>query len=186
MARVRDIDVDELSSELKQEYEQFAANYGPFINQLKVYAHRPAASRHIMGLLLEFSNDVLLPKRHLELALLVVSRMNECQSCIKYHTPELISEGFSQETVENILRPDCPGLDELDRLVRDYSILVTESANRIPDAFFDRLRKYFSDSQIVELTLRIAMCGFFNRFNAALQIEEEDEAQAMLASIQKL
>ena len=50
--------------------------------------------------------------------------------------PELISEGLSQETVENILRPDCPGLDELDKLVRDYSILVTESANRIPDAFF--------------------------------------------------
>ena len=95
MARVRDIDVDELSSELRQEYEQCAANYGPFINQLKVYAHRPAASLHIMGLLHEFSIDVLLPKRHLELALLVVSRMNECQSCIKHHAPELISEGFS-------------------------------------------------------------------------------------------
>ena len=30
-----------------------------------------------------------------------------------------------------------------------------------------------------ELTLRIALCGFFNRFNDALQIEEEAEALAM-------
>ena len=33
---------------------------------------------------------------------------------------------------------------------------------------------HFSEEQIVELTLRTALCGFFNRFNDALQIGMED------------
>jgi alkylhydroperoxidase family enzyme len=39
---------------------------------------------------------------------------------------------------------------------------------------FARLREHFSEEQIVELTLRTALCGFFNRFNEAMQIEMED------------
>lgn len=35
--------------------------------------------------------------------------------------------------------------------------------------------------QIVELTLRIALCGFFNRMNDSLQIEMEDGVEQMLA-----
>jgi hypothetical protein len=42
------------------------------------------------------------------------------------------------------------------------------------NAIFEDLSKHFSEEQIVELTLRTALCGFFNRFNDALQIEMED------------
>jgi len=33
------------------------------------------------------------------------------------------------------------------------------------------------------LTLRITLCGFFNRFNQALQIDEEEEAGAQVAAL---
>ena len=47
-----------------------------------------------------------------------------------------------------------------------------------------RLREHFSEAQIVELTLRITLCGFFNKFNDALQVEEEEaEAIERLATI---
>ena len=38
------------------------------------------------------------------------------------------------------------------------------------------------EEQIVELTLRIALCGFFNRFNDTLQIGVEDGAVADMLS----
>ena len=38
-----------------------------------------------------------------------------------------------------------------------------------------RLREHFSESQIVELTLRAALCAFFARFNEALDIQLEPE-----------
>ena len=66
------------------------------------------------------------------------------------------------------------GLDEVDRLVRDYSVEVTERFQYIRDKMFEELRRHFSEEQIVELTLRIALCGFFNRFNDALMIGMED------------
>ena len=41
------------------------------------------------------------------------------------------------------------------------------------DVIFTDLKKHFSEEQIVELILRIALSGFFNRFNDALQISME-------------
>ena len=76
---------------------------------------------------------------------------------------------------------DHPELDETDRLVVEYAVAVTERPNRLPETLFARLRGHFSEAQIVELTLRIALCGFFNRFNDALQIEEEEEAASAVA-----
>jgi alkylhydroperoxidase family enzyme len=38
---------------------------------------------------------------------------------------------------------------------------------------FQRLRKHFTDAQIVELTLRISLCGAYNRLTEALQIDNE-------------
>ena len=82
--------------------------------------------------------------------------------------------GLSAEAAADVLADDVPGFDEVDMLVRDYSVRVTENPGRIRDAMHERLHKHFSEEQIVELTLRIALCGFFNRFNDALGIENED------------
>ena len=68
---------------------------------------------------------------------------------------------------------DHPELDELDKLVVEYSIAVTNNWNRTRDEIFARLRAHFSEAQIVELTWRIALCGAFNRFNDILQLEVE-------------
>jgi alkylhydroperoxidase family enzyme len=68
---------------------------------------------------------------------------------------------------------DHPEFDAVDKLVVEYAIAAWENSQRIPEALFARLRAAFSEAQIVELTLRITLCGFFNRFNDALRIEEE-------------
>lgn len=182
MARVRDVAIEEVPADLRPIYERYATEYGPFLNQVKVFAQRPPALRHIMGLLLELADDAVISKRHLEIALVVVSKLNECDYCIVHHTPRLIGQGLAPETIARILEPDCPGLDDVERLVRDYAVQVTTASNRIRDATFDRLREHFTEAQIVELTLRIALCGFFNRVNEALQIDIEPSAiREMLA-----
>jgi len=76
-----------------------------------------------------------------------------------------------------------PELDAGDKLVVRYAIAAWEHPDRIPDGLFRRLREHFSEAQIVELTLRITLCGFFNKFNDALQIEEEPEAVTQLTAV---
>lgn len=178
MARVRDIEKHELPADVQPVYEKFATEYGPFLNQVRVFAHRPTAVKHIMGLLLDLAQEQVLSKRYLEIALVVVSKLNECEYCVAHHAPRLVDQGLSADSVNAILEPSVPGFDEVDMLVRDYAVQVTTNSNRMRDQIFEDLRKHFSEEQIVELTLRTALCGFFNRFNDSLQIDMEDGVMA--------
>ena len=174
MARVRNIEVGEVQEDLRWIYEKYGKEYGPFMNQVKVFAHNPVILRHMMSMLIEMDDERLVQKRHLEIALVTVSKINECRNCVAHHAPRLVDTGLPTETVENILDPDCPGLDPIDRLVRDYSVKVTTQSKAIPEEILSQLRSEFSEGQIVELTFRIALCGFYNRFNEALDIEIEN------------
>ena len=183
MARVRSIPSTELPPDLADTYERFASAYGPFRNQVAVFAHVPAALRHLMPLLMELREAATLPKRHLEIAIVVVSKLNDCHYCVAHHKPFLVVEGLSPGAVDRILDPTNPDLDEVDRLVVEYARAAWETPSRIPEGLFRRLRGHFSEAQVVELTLRVTLCGFFNRFNDALGIEEEDELQAAVPAL---
>jgi uncharacterized peroxidase-related enzyme len=180
MARVRSIASAELPPDQAAIFEKFAAGYGPFRNQVAVFAHVPAALKHLMPMLMELREAATLPKRYLEIAIVVVSKLNECHYCVAHHKPFLAVEGLSPNAIDRLLDADNPELDNVDRLVVEYAQVAWEAPNRIRDSLFNRLRAHFSEAQIVELTLRITLCGFFNRFNDALQIEEEAEALAAL------
>jgi AhpD family alkylhydroperoxidase len=174
MARVRSIPSTELPPAQAEIYERFAGAYGPFRNQVAVFAHVPIAMRHLMSMLMELRDAATLPKRYLELAIVTVSKLNECDYCVAHHTPFLVPEGISAAGVERVLDYQThPEFDEVDKLVVEYAIAAWTQPNRLREAMFERLRGHFSEAQIVELTLRITLCGFFNKFNDAMGIEDE-------------
>ena len=182
MARVRDVGIDEVPEEVRPIYRRYVEEYGPFLNQVRIFAHRPVALKHIMGLLLELADESVVDKRYLEICLVAVSKLNACAYCVAHHAPRAVALGLDLATVEHILDPDCPDLDPVDRLVRDFAVAVTTKPQYIRDDMFRAMRQHFSEAEIVELTLRTALCGFFNRFNDALGIDiEEDARRSMLA-----
>lgn len=180
MARVRLIPSSELSADVASVCEEFGSRYGPFRNQAAVMAHVPSAARHLMSLLLELKRERNINGRYIELAIVVTSKLNACHYCVAHHTNPLKVEGLSQAAID-MLPKFHSELDDTDRLVIEYTIAVTNNAQRIPQALFDRLKTKFSEAQIVELTMRIALCGFFNRFNDALQIDDELEGEVQAA-----
>src|SRR5437667_10539549 len=166
MARVRNVEAAELPADLAEIYREFAGNYGPFRNQVAVLAHVPAALRHLMPMLIELRAAKTLPKRALELAIVTVSKLNACDYCVAHHKPFLAVEGVSAAGADRLLDyRDHPELDDCDRLVVEYAIAAWERPNRIPDGLFQHLRRHFNVAQIVELSLRITLCGFFNKLN---------------------
>lgn len=64
MARVRDVAIDEVPEEMRGVYQRFARDYGPFMNQIGVFAHRPPALKHIMGLLPDLADEAARPQFH--------------------------------------------------------------------------------------------------------------------------
>ena len=69
MARVKDIEINEVSKELRPIYKKFIENYGPFSNQAKVFAHRPIIFKHMMSMLMEMADKPIIDKRYLEIAI---------------------------------------------------------------------------------------------------------------------
>ncbi len=172
MPRVTPIPSTALPIEAARVYERFAGAYGPFRDQVAVLAHVPPALVHLCDMLMELKARCAVPWRYIELAVVVVSKLNACAYCVSHHAPVLQIEGVSAEAIAILPGIDHPEFDDVDRLVVEYARLVTEQPGRIRDAIFARLRQHFNESQIVELTLRIALAGFYNRFNEALQIDD--------------
>lgn len=180
MARVRLIPSRELPPDTARIYEEFASSYGPFRNQAAVMAHVPVAAKNLMDMLLELKRQRNINWRYVELAIVVTSKLNACHYCVAHHTNPLKVEGLSQAAID-MLPEFHSELDETDRQVIEYTIAVTNDAQRVSQAMFDRLKSKFTEAQIVELTMRIALCGFFNRFNDALQIDDELEGETQAA-----
>ena len=175
MPRVRTVPAHEVTGKAREVYDRSGA-YGPFSGLVGVMANRPPVLEHTFGLLLDLKAESVLPARYLELALVTVSTLNACTFCVSNHAPRMSASGFSQNAAENIL--DYDTIEEftaVDRLVIEYTIMVTNDFHRVRDAIMDRLREHFDDAQIVELTWRIALCGAFNRFNDVLQTEIDDD-----------
>ena len=103
MARVRDIGSAELPAEARDVYERFVAGYGPFRDQVAVFAHCPPALTHLMGMLLDLRENSALRRRHLELAIIVVSKLNECHYCVAHHKPMLMVEGLTSAGADAVL-----------------------------------------------------------------------------------
>jgi uncharacterized peroxidase-related enzyme len=171
MARVSYLRDTEIGADLRPLFDLFAG--AGFENQARVLAHSPEVFRHLYGLIDALRSEGELPQRLVEIAVLATSAANRCKYCVGHHAPALKGMGLPAATVDRILEPDVAGLDDVERLVRDYAVLVTERPWGIRDAIFEELRRHFTERQIVALTARIGLCGLFNRLNDSLQIDAE-------------
>ena len=68
---------------------------------------------------------------------------------------------------------DSKLFSEAERLALEYAERITYTDRQIDDALVDRLKKHYSDAQIVELTAAIAMENFRSKFNPPLGIEAQ-------------
>lgn len=63
--------------------------------------------------------------------------------------------------------------DEKEKAVIRYADSVTRGAAAMTAKSLEQIQQFFSDDEIVELTLVICVANFTNRFNDSLQIEPD-------------
>jgi alkylhydroperoxidase family enzyme len=64
-------------------------------------------------------------------------------------------------------------LGERDKIAIEYAEEMSKTPVRVSDELFGKLKGYFSDKQIVELTASVAYENYRARFNHALHIGSE-------------
>jgi alkylhydroperoxidase family enzyme len=83
------------------------------------------------------------------------------------------TEGGLEKLAEVTNWRDSKLFSEAERLSLEYAERITYTDQKVDDALVDRLKRHFSDAQIVELTAAIAMENFRSKFNPPLGIEAQ-------------
>ena len=63
--------------------------------------------------------------------------------------------------------------DEREKVALEYADRMTITDQDVTNEFFDRLKRFFSDDEIVELTATIAWENCSSKFNRALRVSSQ-------------
>jgi AhpD family alkylhydroperoxidase len=108
------------------------------------------------------------------LAIHRVSELNGCSWCLDYGEATADKMGISQSKLQALhSHRSSPLFNDRERAAIDFAEAVTQVGARVDDDLFARLRAQLSEREIVELLAAVAAENFFNRFNAALEIESQ-------------
>jgi alkylhydroperoxidase family enzyme len=82
--------------------------------------------------------------------------------------------GASEQKVREVERAAAsPLFSERERTALAWAEAMTITGQKVTDELFARLRRQFSEPEIVELTAAVALENFRSKFNVALGIEAQ-------------
>ena len=139
-------------------------------------AHRPSIAwfGNLFGIAIEKSGQVE-QRIHL-LAQLRAAQMVECPFCIDI-IPALgkKSDVLSDEEISAVSHYFDSDLFSIrEKVALEYAEAISKTPLKVSDQMFGRLKNYFDEKQIVELTASIAFENYRARFNHALGIESDN------------
>lgn len=82
-------------------------------------------------------------------------------------------EGGDAKLVELAGWRASQAFSDLERVALEYAERITYTDQKVDDALFARVKRHFSEPQIVELTAAIALENFRSKFNPTLGVEAQ-------------
>jgi alkylhydroperoxidase family enzyme len=68
---------------------------------------------------------------------------------------------------------ESPRFSPMERAALEYAEAMTITGQRVSDELFARLRSFFDEGQLVELTAAVALENFRSKFNVPLGVESQ-------------
>ena len=100
-----------------------------------------------------------------------VSQINWCAFCIDINSVTLVKRSGSSEKVDKLAQwKDSDLFDEKEKVVLEYTEAVTYTDQHVTDELVNRLKDFFDDDGVVELTGLIAFQNLSSNFNSALDV----------------
>jgi len=112
-----------------------------------------------------------LPRNLLELIRLRASQINGCTYCIKYHSARAKAYGESDERIWLLSAWErVPIYTEKEKAAFAWTEEITLiSKNHAPDTVYQEARKFFSEKELVDLTLAIISINAWNRISISMR-----------------
>ena len=101
----------------------------------------------------------------LDLVKLRASQINGCAYCLDMHTKDARARGESEQRLYSVVVwRETPFFNERERAALAWAEAVTQvSRQHVPDKVYDLARQYFSEKELVDLTLAIVAINGWNR-----------------------
>ena len=115
----------------------------------------------------------ILPPDERELARMRVAQINDCVACSDFRAPSVVEAGVAPALYENVAASaSYPGYTPRQRLAIEYAERFATDHGSIDDAFVGRLRELFTDPEILDLTLCLAVFLGLGRSLTVLGVDQ--------------
>lgn len=141
---------------------------------LRIMAHAPELAKALVTFGSTLWRSHKLPRRLLELVRLRIAFHNQCRSCMAIRYQSAVDDGLTEGMVCSLERPfEAPDLTDAEKAAISYADLSANDHLSINDETFSNLRRYYTESEIVELGMFIAFFIGYGRLGAAWDMVEE-------------
>jgi AhpD family alkylhydroperoxidase len=132
----------------------------------------PGAYHAMLGLE-KYARESGLEPSLLELVKLRASQINGCAHCMDMHTKDARAAGETEQRLY-VLQGwrEAPFYNERERAALEWTEAVTLiSQNHVPDELYQRVRKVFSEKELVDLTVAVIAINGWNRLAISFRAE---------------
>ena len=173
MARLTKLTVEELPDDIRAAThadEKTALELG----LTRFFAHQPEMTKGLGAFAGSLKINRTLPSRLVELVRLRVAFFNQCRSCMAIRYPDALADGLTEDLVCSLEKPhQADDLTDAEKAAIRFGELMATDHLAIDDAIYDELHRHFTDAQVVELGLNVALFVGVGRFAATLHMVEE-------------
>jgi AhpD family alkylhydroperoxidase len=146
---------------------------GPGGDAAMIWTLRPEMAGMVERMIGTVYGRSILPAAEREVARMRIAQLNECSACSVFRAPSVVAAGVEEDAYEHLHEyRTYPGYTERQRLAIEYAERFAADHQAIDDELFTRLRAYFADDEILDLTLCLAVYLGLGRTLEVLGIRE--------------
>jgi len=190
MARIQGVPQDQAGPMLKLIYRLMArgmknmtgreAAHGSGLEPLEVWALQPKMMRGMGKFQQAVRNAEGVDERTKNLVELKGAQMIGCEYCVDLGSQICRNSGLSDDELLALPRYRHSDLfTEREKAALDYAVAVMRTPVEVTDELFARVRSYFDDRQLVEITALLTLVNL-DRFNAAFGIGSAGFSEGMV------
>lgn len=128
-----------------------------------------------------------LEKNLLHLLKFRVSQINGCAYCLDMHSKDLRAAGETEQRIYLLAAwRESPFYSERERVALEWAeCLTTLNENGVSDEVYERAKKQFSETELIDLTLAVVAINGWNRLNIAFRTEPGSYQPGQFTASQK-
>ena len=146
---------------------------GPGGEAAMIWTLRPELGGMVERMIRGAYQQSILPAAERELARMRIAQINDCVACSDFRAPSALEAGVAAELYDNVAAyGSYPGYTPRQRLAIEYAERFATDHASLNDAFFARLRGLFTDGEILDLTLCVAVFLGLGRTLTVLRVDQ--------------